>query len=171
MWNLSPTRQKGKETKTDQNKIGIQSRRWSLVLPCPLSPRECHCCHYIHFPCLTISSKIQSSCLHAHAFVSTKRHNPKQAKVMNKCKHTALEHSTRICACSTHRQLQQCLTTEVIDFNAWYTGVRNAVKLTVGWRLWRRSQWRIKLCEGQAAVVFWECVFVAVCRHMHKCKT
>lgn len=32
-------------------------------------------------------------------------------------------------------QPQQCLTREVIDFDAWYTGVKNEVKLTVGCRL------------------------------------
>lgn len=57
-----------------------------------------------------------------------------------------------------NRQLQQCLTREVIDFNAWYTGVKNEMKLTVGCRLWRKSQWRIKLCEGQAVVILWVCV-------------
>lgn len=42
------------------------------------------------------------------------------------------EHATH-----THNgQLQQCLTREVIDFNAWYTGVKNEVKLTVGCKLW-----------------------------------
>lgn len=35
---------------------------------------------------------------------------------------------------------QQCLTREVIDFDAWYTGVKNEVKLTVGCRLGRKSQ-------------------------------
>lgn len=37
-------------------------------------------------------------------------------------------------------QPQQCLTREVIDFDAWYTGVKNEVKLTVGCRLWKKSQ-------------------------------
>lgn len=69
----------------------------------------------------------------------------------------------------THRQLQRCLTREVIDFNACYTGVRNEVKLTVGCRLWRRSQWRIKLCEGQAFVIFWVCVRAGnLCTHIRK---
>lgn len=72
-------------------------------------------------------------------------------------------------ATCTHRQLKQCLTREVIDFNAWYTGVKNEVKLTVGCRLWRRSQWRIKLCEGQAVGILWECV-CAGNLSMHRCK-
>lgn len=38
----------------------------------------------------------------------------------------------------THRQLQWCLTSEVIDFNAWYTGAKNEVELTVGYRLWKK---------------------------------
>lgn len=61
---------------------------------------------------------------------------------------------------NTHKrgQSQQCLTREVIDFDAWYTGVKNEVKLTVGCRLWKKSQWRIKLCEGQAVVIGWVCV-------------
>lgn len=37
-------------------------------------------------------------------------------------------------------QPRQCLTREVIDFDAWYTGVKNEVKLTVGCRLWKKSQ-------------------------------
>lgn len=32
-------------------------------------------------------------------------------------------------------QPQQCLTREVIDFDGWYTAVKNEVKLTVGCRL------------------------------------
>ncbi len=76
-----------------------------------------------------------------------------------------------MCMQRTHRQLQQCLTREVIDFNAWYTGVKNEVKLTVGCRLWRRSQWRIKLCEGQAVVILWVCVCVGnLCMHRRKRK-
>lgn len=47
--------------------------------------------------------------------------------------------------------------------------MKNEVKLTVGCRLWRKSQWGIKLCEGQAVVILWVCVCAGnLC--MHRCR-
>lgn len=176
VWN-EPKATKARETRTVRSE-----RDWDsileMILPCPLSRGSVATCYHIHFP-------VWRSVPRSYHPIST-LYTASPYTHRSVCKHTSMhvyiavrqfslpQHKQtlpRICTCNTHRQLRQCLTREVIDFNACYTAVKNEVKLTVGCRLWRKSQWRIKLCEGQAVVILWVCVCAGgLCMHRHKRK-
>lgn len=125
-----------KQEQLDQSEIGIQSWRWSPLPSLPFIPGERR--HLLPHPlsCLTISYR-DSIILSP---VDRKLPRTSTETFQNICawKHqcynlvrrfSLLQHMKALpenmCIQCTRRQRQQCLTGEVIDSNAWYTGVKN----------------------------------------------